>query len=350
MYENTDQLDWADYTDDENLDETVEISGNIKTVTTKSICEETGRTKTIVKTYIIADATESSIARRKWKKYGQSKDDPPGRNPATTLEGEEIFMEFLRDMKEEKVESDLAKLQGKALVQCRRCKGEHWTAQCPYKDSMPTIEKEIPKETKQPEAAASTNKKYVPPSMRDGAGGRKAGDAMPRREDDTYSVKIQNLSEDTTENDLMELCSKFGKVKKAYMPKSKTGEHRGFGFVHFFKMADAEKAVQILNGFGYDNLILNAELAKPRERRSRNYESKPGPAALPHPPYRRPLSFSLNLEDVTTPLIFTDGSKSDSGVGAAIIFPSQEHQPILLRLHPDYTAFQAELLTILWAA
>ncbi|UYV62574.1 hypothetical protein LAZ67_2001132 [Cordylochernes scorpioides] len=43
-----------------------------------------------------------------------------------------------------------------------------------------------------------------------------------------------------------------------------------------------------------------------------------------------------------------DGSKIDSG--AAIIFPSQEHQPVLLRLHPDCTAFQAELLAILWAA
>ncbi|UYV72971.1 hypothetical protein LAZ67_10001333 [Cordylochernes scorpioides] len=41
---------------------------------------------------------------------------------------------------------------------------------------------------------------------------------------------------------------------------------------------------------------------------------------------------------------------SDSGVGAAIIFHSQEHQPVLLRLHPDCNVFQAELLAILWAA
>ncbi|UYV82423.1 hypothetical protein LAZ67_21002033 [Cordylochernes scorpioides] len=40
----------------------------------------------------------------------------------------------------------------------------------------------------------------------------------------------------------------------------------------------------------------------------------------------------------------------DSGVGAAIFFPSQEHQPVLLRLHPDFTAFQAELFAILCAA
>ncbi|UYV64932.1 hypothetical protein LAZ67_3002484 [Cordylochernes scorpioides] len=81
-----------------------------------------------------------------------------------------------------------------------------------------------------------------------------------------------------------------------------------------------------------------------------NYESKPGPAALPYPPFRQLLSFSLNLEGVTTPLIFTNGSKSDSGVGAEIIFLSQEHQPVLLWLHPDCTAFQAELLAILWTA
>ncbi|UYV72897.1 hypothetical protein LAZ67_10001120 [Cordylochernes scorpioides] len=43
-----------------------------------------------------------------------------------------------------------------------------------------------------------------------------------------------------------------------------------------------------------------------------------------------------------------NGSKSDSGVGAAIIFPSQEHQLVLLRLHPDSTSFQAKLIAILW--
>ncbi|UYV63077.1 hypothetical protein LAZ67_2003064 [Cordylochernes scorpioides] len=79
-----------------------------------------------------------------------------------------------------------------------------------------------------------------------------------------------------------------------------------------------------------------------------NFESRPGPASLPYPPDRRQLSFSLNIEEITTPIIFTDGSKNEAGVGAAIVPSSEDQQPVLLRLHPDCTAFQAELLAIRW--
>ncbi|UYV61244.1 hypothetical protein LAZ67_1004078 [Cordylochernes scorpioides] len=44
-----------------------------------------------------------------------------------------------------------------------------------------------------------------------------------------------------------------------------------------------------------------------------------------------------------------DGSKNEAGVGAAIVPSSEDQQPVLLRLHPDCTAFQAELLAIRWA-
>ncbi|UYV61194.1 hypothetical protein LAZ67_1003772 [Cordylochernes scorpioides] len=58
---------------------------------------------------------------------------------------------------------------------------------------------------------------------------------------------------------------------------------------------------------------------------------------------------SLNIEEITTPIIFTDGSKNEAGVGAAIVPLSEDQQPVLLRFHPDCTAFQAELLAIRWA-
>ncbi|UYV74075.1 hypothetical protein LAZ67_11002039 [Cordylochernes scorpioides] len=41
--------------------------------------------------------------------------------------------------------------------------------------------------------------------------------------------------------------------------------------------------------------------------------------------------------------------KNEAGVGAAIVPSSEDQQPVLLRLHPDCTAFQAELLAIRWA-
>ncbi|UYV65588.1 hypothetical protein LAZ67_3004785 [Cordylochernes scorpioides] len=38
---------------------------------------------------------------------------------------------------------------------------------------------------------------------------------------------------------------------------------QGFAFINYNKREDAARAIQTLNGFGYDNLILNVEWAKP---------------------------------------------------------------------------------------
>ncbi|UYV60740.1 hypothetical protein LAZ67_1002080 [Cordylochernes scorpioides] len=97
------------------------------------------------------------------------------------------------------------------------------------------------------------------------------------------------------------------------------------------------------------DLVHRSRTAFLKEINEGNFESRPGPASLPYPPDRRQLSFSLNIEEITTPIIFTDGSKNEAGVGAVIVPSSEDQQPVLLRLHPDCTAFQAELLAIRWA-
>ena len=37
---------------------------------------------------------------------------------------------------------------------------------------------------------------------------------------------------------------------------------QGFAFVHYYDKSDAQKAIDKLNGFGYDHLILKVEWAK----------------------------------------------------------------------------------------
>ncbi|KAH9312240.1 hypothetical protein KI387_027275, partial [Taxus chinensis] len=41
------------------------------------------------------------------------------------------------------------------------------------------------------------------------------------------------------------------------------GVSRGFGFVNFINREDAQRAINKLNGYGYDNLILRDEWATP---------------------------------------------------------------------------------------
>jgi len=122
--------------------------------------------------------------------------------------------------------------------------------------------------------------KYVPPSLRNkglgagpGAPGAPAGAAdrrgmsMMDNDRDQATLRVTNISEDTSEQDLRDLFSPFGKVFRIFLAKNReTMQSRGFAFVSFFNKADAQAAMDELQGFGYDHLILKLEWAKPSKR------------------------------------------------------------------------------------
>lgn len=107
----------------------------------------------------------------------------------------------------------------------------------------------------------TTAGKYVPPSVRAGL----AGKSMPeRRTDDLNTIRVTNISESTTEADLQDLFQPFGRISRVYLAKDKeTMLSRGFAFVSFVHREDAAKAMEKLQGFGYDHLILKLEWARP---------------------------------------------------------------------------------------
>ncbi|XVF23963.1 hypothetical protein REPUB_Repub13aG0085000 [Reevesia pubescens] len=113
-------------------------------------------------------------------------------------------------------------------------------------------------------AASGTEKgAYVPPSMR--AGAERTGESDMRHRNDENSVRVTNLSEDTREPDLIELFRTFSPVTRVYVAMDqKTGTSRGFSFVNFVNREDAQRAINKLNGYGYDYLILLVEWATPR--------------------------------------------------------------------------------------
>ena len=157
---------------------------------------------------------------------------------------------------------------GTSLKLCRMCgkKGDHWTAQCPYKDLAPqagAFSDKAPTSDATTAVPGSGKSTYVPPGLRAGAE-RGAGSDMRRRNDEN-SVRVTNLSEDTREADLRELFLPFGNVTRVYVALDKeTQVSRGFGFVNFANREDAQRAINKLNGYGYDNLILRVEWATPR--------------------------------------------------------------------------------------
>ncbi|KAK3422536.1 hypothetical protein EUGRSUZ_G02987 [Eucalyptus grandis] len=225
-------------------------------------------TTTRVRKLAKARLSKSAVERRNWAKFGDAVHEDVGAR-LTMVSTEEILLERPRAPgtkgEESKVAGDnLAQLGkgGAVLMVCRTCgkKGDHWTSRCPYKDLAQPVETFVDK----PAAAEPTSTKgaYVPPSMR--AGAERTGTEMRRRNEEN-SVRVTNLSEDTREPDLLELFRTFGPVSRVYVAiDQKTGLSRGFGFVNFVNKEDAERAINKLNGYGYDNLILRVEWATPR--------------------------------------------------------------------------------------
>ncbi|XWS53083.1 hypothetical protein CRYUN_Cryun11dG0127200 [Craigia yunnanensis] len=230
-------------------------------------------TTTRVRKLANARLSKRAVERRSWPKFGDAVREDVG-SRLTMVSTEEILLERPRapgsKVEETKVAGDsLAQLGkgGAVLMVCRTCgkKGDHWTSRCPYKDLAPQAEGFVDKPAVSETAAAATGSgksTYVPPGMR--AGADRSGTDMRRRNDEN-SVRVTNLSEDTREPDLQELFRSFGAVSRVYVAvDQKTGMSRGFGFVNFVNKEDAQRAINKLNGYGYDNLILRVEWATPR--------------------------------------------------------------------------------------
>ncbi|KAK8549436.1 hypothetical protein V6N13_027189 [Hibiscus sabdariffa] len=279
------KLRWGELEEDDDLDFLLppkEVIGpdenGIKKVIEYKFNEEGNKVKitttTRVRKLAKARLSKRALERRNWDKFGDAVREDVG-SRLTMVSTEEILLERPRapgtKQEEIKVAGDsLAQLSkgGAVLMVCRTCgkKGDHWTSKCPYKDLAAPVETfvEKPATSETSVAAPGAGKgAYVPPSMRAGAE-RTTGSDMRRRNDEN-SVRVTNLSEDTREPDLHELFRPFGAVTRVYVAMDqKTGTSRGFGFVNFVNREDAQRAINKLNGYGYDNLILRVEWATPR--------------------------------------------------------------------------------------
>jgi cold-inducible RNA-binding protein len=76
---------------------------------------------------------------------------------------------------------------------------------------------------------------------------------------------VGNLSYNTTEAQLRDLFASSGQVVSAQLVTDRmTGQARGFGFVEMASAADAQKAIQELNGAQLDGRALTVNEARER--------------------------------------------------------------------------------------
>ncbi|KAG8738278.1 translation initiation factor eIF3 subunit g [Ceratobasidium sp. 414] len=216
-------------------------------------------TRRIKRTLQKALVDHATAERKSWVKFGAERGNKPGPDRATTTVGEAIGLKLSAGPKNAEPEPDpdavtKAALGGKKIL-CRVCQGDHFTTKCPYKDTLglPGEDAPPPEDGPSVRPEPTTGSKYVPPSRRVGAG-RGAGESMyssGMNRDDMPTLRVTNVSEDTQEDDLRELFSKFGRVARVYIGKDReTGVGKGYAFVSFEEKANAERAMLKVNGMG----------------------------------------------------------------------------------------------------
>ena len=252
-------------------------------VVTEYRLNDEGKKVKVVKTIrmkLVKTVVNHAVAeRKKWKKFGDCEGLPDGPDAESTFLGEQVFLHLPNPKTKELADgsgaSNATKDQSKAAsggasatkASCRVCKGDHWTYKCPYKDTFKPINEIAAssgskQDSSDKTAGGKADGKYVPPSMRKrAAGGEESqGTSMRERLPEENLIRISSLSEDTTDADVRQLVSRFGPTTRVHVPKDwETNACRGFAFVTFVYSKSADEAVEALNGYGYDNLILKVE-------------------------------------------------------------------------------------------
>lgn len=242
------------------------------------------KVKVVTKKVLVA---KSIAARRQWKKFGLAREAGPGPEEETTIvsrdevrlenpgdeakEAQKQQDEMLRRLRESRANRAFKNLMEEKKAEALGAIGGTMgdaepSVMRPSADGQP---RGLRTGTALSEAAAAgvvgegpVGGKYVPVHMRPGAQGAGAGGRFG--EEESNSLRVTNISEDTTEDDLRELFSPFGRVQRVYLAKDRdTQISRGFAYISFFSREHAQKAMDKLNGFGYDHLILKVEWAKP---------------------------------------------------------------------------------------
>lgn len=222
----------------------------------------------------ITKCSKAVMRRKSWEKFGKGITENMN---VTYTSNEDITVEdpnsdIVQPGEKKEEDNIFAGVKNSSIVVCRHCGmvGDHWTLKCPYKDTPADQIAEAIMNKKSsdanaapaPSAAASTTGKYVPPSQRAGAVPSSESQSIDER--DNATLRVTNISTDTRDGDLQDLFRTFGPVSRIYLAKDReTLASRGFAFISFVYREDAERAMNALQGFGYDHLILKLEWAKP---------------------------------------------------------------------------------------
>ncbi|KAA8650511.1 hypothetical protein EYZ11_003274 [Aspergillus tanneri] len=277
----------ADWADDEEFDDPSvlppqQITTNkdgTKTVISYRFNDDNKKVKVTrrIKTTVVREHVNPRVAeRRAWAKFGLEKGHAAGPSFDTTSVGENISFRPSVNWKaqaaeEEKNGGEKGSMKDQLKdkkVKCRICSGEHFTARCPFKDTMAPVDESAGVEGGADDAPAagavgSGSGSYVPPHLRKGAAGGGERMAGKYEKDDLATLRVTNVSELAEESEVRDLFERFGRVTRVFLARDReTQRAKGFAFISFADRSDAARACEKMDGFGYRHLILRVEFAK----------------------------------------------------------------------------------------
>ena len=215
---------------------------------------------------------DAAVERRKnWKKFGDAATER-ATDLISSQAMEEVPFERIRQKREEEKKPEyqisMAGTDNKAAAMSLRdmLYKKRMERQLAAAKGLYEVERPPDEDGGNLPPAGSKPGTWVPSSLRSRAAGGE-GDAMQKRRDEN-SVRVTNLSEDVTEQDLFELFNPFGHVLRIFIAKDReTGESRGFAFVNFVHREDAQRAISRLDGYGYGHVIINVGWSEKRVER-----------------------------------------------------------------------------------
>ena len=198
--------------------QTIQNKDGTKTTITYRFNEDGQKVKTTRRIRMVThrEVVNPRVAERKgWAKFGLSAKDPKGPQMDTTSVGENIIFRlspnWRQDAKDESKDVNANAMKDKLkdkTVKCRICNGEHFTARCPFKDTMAPVGAEgtadvaagmgddLSASGAAAGGAGAKKGSYVPPALRNG-GGAAAGERMGGKfgeRDDLATLRVTNVS------------------------------------------------------------------------------------------------------------------------------------------------------------
>jgi len=286
------KLEWGDADFEQEEDHETEPDENgIKYVVQYKTNEDGKRVRITRKVRVYKNVKKVAVRvderQKRWKKFGKAAAAGSAESAGITYRGEEVFLvlgeeerkEKERIEREKKDKQELEAMYTSMIAEGKKPGGPMLPGPIPASASSgaPSVAAAWipswktggapgaapPSQATAPSPDAGDPSRYVAPHKRSekGSGG---GPTSLEGTDYTSTIRVTNLSEETTENDLQDMFRKFGHVQRVYLVKDKlTNQSRGFAFITFTLRKDAQKAMEEMNGQGWDYLILSIEWAKP---------------------------------------------------------------------------------------